>query len=172
MSAAMMQMLLSCGASQTLGTSDVTATGFTVSGATHSDAPTASNAFDNNPASAPATTGNTRVALLGGAGVAYIGQDFGAGNTKHVGQVTLIQGYPSGGGGYNITSVKVRYSDDGSAWFDAMTWSTSGTSDGGTREVSPSFDAGSHRYWQLLQNAATGGSGYWNVFEVEMFVWS
>ena len=136
--------------------SDQTGSGSTISGSTHADAPTASNAFDNNS--------GTRVALNGGSGTAYVGYDFGAGNDKEIRQATIRNGY-SGSSGYGVTSIKIQYSDNNSTWSDASTWTVTDDLAASVQSSSTFSSVGAHRYWRLLQNSTL--SGYWSVYEVE-----
>ena len=136
--------------------SDQTGSGTTISGSTHADAPTASNAFDNNS--------GTRVALMGGSGTAYIGYDFGSGNSLEIRQATIRNGY-SGSSGYGVTSIKIQYSDNNSTWSDANTWTITDDLAASVQSSSTFASVGAHRYWRLLQNSTL--VGYWSVYEVE-----
>ncbi|HMN51130.1 MAG TPA: discoidin domain-containing protein [Xanthobacteraceae bacterium] len=95
-------------------------------------------------------------------GNAWIGQDFGAGNTKDIRSVTIKQGYNDANA--RVSSAKVQYSDNGSAWTDVQTLSLA--TDTSVQSFSlPS--SGARRYWRLLANANTAGGLAWVVDEIE-----
>ena len=120
-----------------------------------SGAYTAAKAFDNNTATAwrsSLTTGNQ-------SGTAYIGYDYGAGNTHEVGRIAIKQEVAD----YAIESAKMQYSDDGAAWTDAEELTLTKDDNAYTHNITPS---GAHRYWRLLANAETGAE-LWGVSELE-----
>lgn len=98
-------------------------------------------------------------------GASYIGYDFGVGVTKAIRKVTLWQ---TSNAVYNMTAVKIQYSDNGAAWTDA----TPTTVIDATANAKPSLTVpavGAHRYWRILAMANLGGSTAWTVLEVEMY---
>ena len=101
-------------------------------------------------------------------GVAYIGNDFGSGNTRHVRCIRMVN-YPNIPN--NINSVKVQYSDNGSSWTDEGTHAVSGAS--GAINYIELASTGQHRYWRILANATpAGGEGnYWALYQVQMSEW-
>lgn len=139
---------------------DISQVGFAISSGSHIDGSPHGNAFDNS-------TGTRWASSQSGGGVAnvaYIGQDFGAGNEKDIIQVGMFP-IASISTGYLPSSVAVQYSDNGSSWTTAYSWS--GYSDANALQVSPQFpSAGAHRYWRLLATAHAGAS-YWSIWEAE-----
>ncbi|MFA5951989.1 MAG: tail fiber domain-containing protein [Hyphomicrobium sp.] len=142
---------------------DLTTGGTAISGGNHGDGPLPASAFDNNNA----TRWSSSQASTSVSGAAYIGYDFGSSVTKEIRQVAVRQGYVGGEAYYSVTSIKVQYSDNGTAWSDATTFLVSADSASVLQESPVFASAGAHRYWRLLANANTTG-GYWNVYEVEM----
>ena len=145
---------------------DQTGSGTPLSGGNHGDG-TLAGAFDNNQTTRWASSQST----TGVSGVAYVGYDFGSGVTKNITSATVRQGYSGSGSdatGYSIASIKIQYSDNGSAWSDAHTWAIGQTSYNAGVQTSPTFaSVGAHRYWRLLANG-NPASSYWNVHEVEL----
>jgi len=122
-------------------------------------------AFDTNTANAWATnlTGS------GISGAAWVGQDFG-GSSYEIVEIDLRQAWSGGADTtYGVNSIKVQYSDNGSAWSDANTISPTlnGTSPSNlqTFSVTPS---GAHRYWRLLANQNLAGGTHWVICVCEM----
>jgi hypothetical protein len=124
----------------------------------HYDVYSASRLFDNDSG---ATQWISNESGAGVNGVSYFGYDFGAGVTKQIRRVVL---YGNGGGdpAWTVTSVKIQYSDNGSLWSDAATSAV--VTGYNTIIIS---DSGTHRYWRVLANSATGGNR-WAVYECEM----
>lgn len=147
------------GAPSSVG-ADVATTTFAIGSPGHVDAPSVSSAFDNNngtrfasPASGAATAGNS-----------WAGQDFGAGNEQDIIQVGLRNGY-TGGSGLGETSVLVQWSNDGTTWNTAYTWSPVDDL-AASLQVTPVFPSvGKRRYWRQLSNMTLGG--YWTFYEME-----
>jgi hypothetical protein len=139
--------------------SDITSTSYAISGGYNTSSPTypPENAFDNgNPAWISSQTG------AGVKGVAYIGQNFGAGNEKHIRKILINQ---FNGAAYSATSVLVQYSDNGSSWTTADTISSI-TAYG----YYPVAASGAHQYWRLLANSDFETSYAWMVYEIEMYL--
>jgi hypothetical protein len=114
------------------------------------------NAFDNDAGTNWASS-QTYTSVSGNAAIGY---QF-TGNKK-IRKVTVNQSTTGNG---HVTSVKIQYSDNGSAWSDAYT--ATGLVMGQNVIVVP--DAGSHMYWRLLAASNTPTSGYgWGVYELEM----
>lgn len=103
-----------------------------------------------------------------GSGAAYIGYDLGSGNDADIRRVTLKNCGTVGGfsTAYTVSSVKVQYSDNGSSWSDAQTFSSLDTSLDATNTLTLTSSAGSHRYWRLLSQSTL--SNGWCVAEIEM----
>lgn len=140
------------------GGSDATGGGTALSGGDQSGFGP-SRAFDNNNAT---DWESSQTGPSGQNGVAYVGYDFGSGVTKNITTATIKQG----GASLSVSSVLVQYSDNGSAWTTASTWS--GLPADTTVQSNTFSSAGSHRYWRLLANANVSGSGNaWVVYEVE-----
>ena len=115
------------------------------------------NAFDGSTATAwDSSTASTVIS-----GVAWIGQDFGAGNAPTITSVVFTSG-PSANSSPN--SVCVQWSDNGTAWTTATTASVSTVANTATTIA---VSAGGHRYWRILANAnGTAGASGWLVDEV------
>lgn len=72
------------------------------------------------------------------------------------------------GSSWAPTSVLVRYSYDGSTWYNAVSYSDNGSTSNQTISVSGI----TARYWQLYQNSSTrsGGGGYeWHMNNFAMY---
>jgi hypothetical protein len=137
-------------------TADLTTTGFAISSGPHGPY-VAANAFDDN--------GETffQGPEIGAAvnGAAWIGQDFGSGNAKHVRRITLKQ---HSAACCQVSSVKVQYSSDGSTWSDQSTITVA------LSDAVQTFDlasSGSYQYWRVIANSGTS-LWQWNVLEIEM----
>jgi hypothetical protein len=100
----------------------------------------------------------------GVSGVSYVGQNFGAGNTKHIRQFTIWQGYNSDVT-YSVSSVKVQYSDNGTTWTDLTTAALTATTAAQTVNLPASA---AHQYWRLLANSAPGAANRWGMSELQM----
>ncbi len=119
------------------------------------------------------TTSNAWATNLTGTGIsgnAYIGQDFGASAAYEIIEIDMRQAWTGGADTtYGVNSIKVQYSDNGSAWSDAntITPTLNGTSPSSlqTFSVTPS---GAHRYWRLLANQNLGGGVHWVVCVLQM----
>lgn len=97
-------------------------------------------------------------------GVAYIGQNFGS--EKKLVKFTIQQ---STNGDWRISSAKVQYSDNGSAWSDLETFAL--VNDSAVNTHTLSAHSQSHAYWRILANAEPySGAARWEVLEVEMMV--
>jgi hypothetical protein len=93
-------------------------------------------------------------------GVSYLGYDFGVGKT--IRKITVKQG----DGDYNdITSVILRYSDNGSSWTTVQTIALAKDS---SVQAFTFSNTSSHRYWSLLANDNLGAGAAWAVTELEM----
>jgi hypothetical protein len=101
------------------------------------------------------------------AGVAYIGQDFGSGNAKHIRAITIRQRQDNDSA--QVSSVKVQYSDDGSGWTEEGTYALTTAVNAGVETINLSA-TGAHRYWRILANANTQSSGgwEWQIEEITM----
>ena len=102
----------------------------------------ATKAFDSNltNAWAPATNANE-----------WIGYDFGAGNAKAIAEVALLCG---NGGGANIArspkTGNVAYSDDGTTWTTAFSYTIQGWLSGENRVLpEATLAANTHRFWRV-----------------------
>jgi len=117
---------------------------------------TCTNAFDNSGS----TSWTTNTTSANCAGVAYAGQDFGAGNAYEIREISLSQFSAS----QSTTAVVVQRSSDGVSWNSVQ---------GLTLPLDTSvyyFDivaSGASRYWRILC-AATAGGNPWRLKEVEM----
>jgi len=92
----------------------------------------------------------------------YLQIDFGAAVT-----VSSTTYKNSVGSSWAPTSVKVRYSSNGTSWSDATTYSDNGT----TNLQTITFSAQTAQYWQLYQNSATrqNEAGYeWHMNSFSM----
>jgi len=89
---------------------------------------------------------------------AWLGQDFGSGVTKTIRQVTIYQNNSSGGTNY-LTDWDLQYSDNGSTWTLAESYTgLSGTAL--SEDLTHDGSAGAHRYWRLIARSdAASGSG-------------
>lgn len=139
-------------------TDDICNGGTAISGGDFSGYP-AANAFDNNSTvfwKSSQLTPNL-------SGVASIGYNYGT--PKAVRKIAVITDTVLG---YNVTSVKVQYSSNGTIWTDACTVSQTY----GTNYITVPA-VGAFQYWRLLANstgrldATTGNS--WIVQEIEMY---
>jgi len=140
-----------------LYTSDLTNSGYAIENG-HYTTYSSSYAFNNDATSTQFASLNV---YTGVNGVDYIGQDFGAGITKHIRKITIQQSSSNG-----ITSVKVQYSSDGTSWSDLQTLTLALNT---TVQTFPLNSSSSYRYWRILANAATASSGlHWSVYEIEM----
>ena len=96
----------------------------------------------------------------GVSGIAWLGQDFG--EARDIRKITVEQQTSSSA----VSSVKVQYSDNGTAWTDAGTFAISADSSLNTLE----FSAGAHRFWRLLANSnPTNPNDRWQVMRMRMF---
>ena len=125
----------------------------------------ASSAQSSYPASA-AFDGNTGTpwesndATING--VSYIGQDFGAGNTK---AITALNFTGYGNASYSVTSALLQYADSpGGPWTTAATLSLAVS---GSTQSFTNNQGGARRCWRLLANSAPS-NGTWVVYEVAM----
>jgi hypothetical protein len=137
---------------------DITAAAFGISGGNGGDG-SLTGAFDNG-----SSIWQTSQSGAGVSGVGYIGQNFGAGNAKAIRRV-VITNY-TGDTGYNMSSVKVQYSDDGAAWADVGTYALSTTSAAVNTLDLPA--SGIHQYWRVLANSNQAAGYTWALNEVEM----
>lgn len=95
-------------------------------------------------------------------GNSYIGQDFGAGNEKHIRRVR----FATSNANRTASSIKAQYSDNGTTWTDVATFTPVAMSNWDTPYDLPATAA--HRYWRILQNGGTTGLGYdWECYEIE-----
>lgn len=151
--------------------SDVTSSACAISSGTMAGY-SASSVFDNNTASNPDWQSSHTGSQV--AGNAWIGQDFGAGVTRHIRRVT-IQTYYSGNPSNLLGCIRafaVEYSDDGTNWTAVSTHAAAQTNSKQSFDVPAS---GPHRYWRLraTDNAYDYGAGYgntwgWGLNEAEM----
>jgi len=119
----------------------------------------AGNAFDGGLITNWATATAT---INAQSGAEWIGQDFGAGNSHAIIQITIEQLSAATA----INSVKVRYGDC-STWTVLGTYSV--TKDAGLNTIDFS-SVGAHRCWSLLANANAGGNERWQVTRITMSV--
>jgi hypothetical protein len=116
------------------------------------------NAFDNNNT----TFWGSQQRGTNVSGNAWIGQDFGAGNEKHIREIAIRQ-YTNNA--YNINSIRVEYSDDGSAWTTHQTISIGRNALLNTYAVDSSSP---HRYWRVRANQNLTSTYFWAVRELEL----
>jgi hypothetical protein len=121
------------------------------------------NAFDNDTGT---RWGSSQIDTAV-SGAAYIGQDFGSGQAKHIRTITIRQRQDTASA--QVASVKVQFSDDGSAWTDEGTHALTKVASAGTLTLHLSA-TGAHRYWRILANAnpAPSGGWEWQVDEITM----
>lgn len=119
------------------------------------------NAFDNNTGTRWGSI-QTGTAVNGGA---FIGYDFGAGNSKSIRRVSY---YTDITYNHNVSSIKVQYSDNFSAWTTAQTFLELPRSSTVWVDLNLDSDHGGHRYWRILANANLPATYFWLLFEVEM----
>jgi len=119
----------------------------------------AANAFDASLATNWATSVLSNEGI---SGVCWIGQNFGSGNAKNIVQMTIKQLSANTA----ISSVIAQWSDNGSSWTSAGTFSISKDNAINTFTVA----AAAHQYWRLLANGNPGGSERWQVEEVTMSI--
>jgi len=142
--------------------SDVTSTSYTIKSQEAGSYP-ASNCFGNTSAVWWAST-------TGGATPpVWVGQDFGAGNTKHIRKITIKLG--GDGAAYTPDTATLKYSDDGSSYTAVNEfYSDSPTLTLAQNTTTQTFEfatSAAHRYWRI----EWGGTGYLysEVDEIEMF---
>lgn len=99
---------------------------------------------------------------------AYIGFDAGSGKTRTPARVRLLQGQTLGHTDDCVTSVKMDYSADGSAWTTLETLDVSAVA-GAWQDLEVSVTPVAARYWRLLANSATSTGYSWAVAEVEWY---
>lgn len=108
------------------------------------------------------TTGSGFWGTANNPGNSYIGQNFGAGTERHIRRVRFATSNVN----RTAFSVKVQYSDNGAAWTDVATFVPVAMSGWDTPYDLPATAV--HRYWRVLQNAGTTGSGFdWECYEIE-----
>ena len=138
---------------QTQYSADQCNAGTAISGGDGSGTP-ASNAFNNDGSTgwvASQVTNNQ-------ANNAFIGYNFGAGNPKEIRLITLNQNTQG------TMTTKVQYSDNGSAWSDACTFSSVLWAN--TVYVPA---VGAHQYWRLLAQTSFPTTDWnWGYLEIEM----
>ena len=147
-------------------TADLTSTSYAIkSSEQSSDGQIATNAFDSATSDAYASrwrnNGSEDSNIVNNA---YIGQNFGSGNTKHIREILLLQGR-AGGTGEMVTGVKVQYSDNGSSWTDAGSAHTIDASTFAWQTIKVA-STGAHQYWRVLCTAAS--NSVWCVTEMTM----
>lgn len=141
-------------------TADLTTTGQAISAGDYSGN-AASNAFDNNTATSNYWGSSQTGSAING--VAYIGQNFGAGNAKKIRRLTLLQNVAAQN---SVSSVQVIYSDNGTSWTSAGTFAVAQNATPYTLDIP---DVGSHQYWAIRANAGLStGAATWAVNEVQM----
>lgn len=99
-------------------------------------------------------------------GTDYIGYDLGVAVTKHVRSFRIWQHTSDS---YQMDSIKLEWSDNGSSWTTVDTVDTSGDPGSGAWSrwyALPS--SGAHRYWRLLANMNPPTFNDWIVYEIEM----
>lgn len=117
----------------------------------------ASKAFDGNPATSWATASGTITN-------SYIGYHFAS--AVGVEQVTLT--LPPTNGNQSPKDCKLQYSDDGTTWSDAFTFSIPDWVIGQTRTFPETLDSGYHRMFRLFCTNNNGGSAFITMDEMEM----
>jgi hypothetical protein len=104
---------------------------------------------------------SSQTGASGVSGVAYVGQDFGSGNSYVICQFTIHQK-----GSQGITSVKVQGSNDGSSWDTIATVTIA--ADTSVNSYPVPGCSNTYRYWILLANANPGAGAPWGINELEM----
>jgi len=145
---------------------NITSTAYAIkSSEQSSDGQIATNAFDGDLEDAYAArwrnNGSEDSNIVNNA---YIGQNFGSGNTKHIREIRLLQGRASSTGEM-VTGVKVQYSDNGSSWSDAGSAHTINASTFAWQTIKVA-STGAHQYWRLLCTASS--NSVWLVTELKM----
>lgn len=125
----------------------------------------ANNAFDGNLATVWASSQSAGAV----SGAAYLGYNFTATGVQR--SIRGVYLYSSGSGGTvitQVTSIKLRYSDNGSAWTNGDTLTVIPRP--GWQRCIASKPAAAHYYWSILANSnTTDGASYWNIAELNMF---
>ena len=99
-------------------------------------------------------------------GHAYIGQDYGAGNTKYVTKFRILQGINQNDTSDCLTSMKLEHSPDGTTWTTLQTFTiTAMPNQWQEWEISAAPSA--YRFWRLLANSEPTTGIPWRVVEVE-----
>jgi hypothetical protein len=149
-------------------TADLTSTSLAIYGAQDGSYP-ATNAFDNNTA-----TGWINNAGTYSTSNCWVGQDFGSGIAKVIRKITLRNSTHGGmSAGFWWNTLKLRYSDDGSTWSDAIVYGTGSatltkTDDSTTTDEYVFENHGAHRYWSVLGLTGVTPAGYGGIGEIEM----
>jgi hypothetical protein len=145
-----------------LATSQASKPGQATSGGDYANYP-AFAVNDNNVLSTWSSSQQTTAV----SGAAYIGQDFGSGNTGQP-VAFLLTNYSTAGG--NISSVLLQYTD-AATWASPTTVATYALNTAAyvTQTFAVPASAGAHRMWRLLANA-NPSAGSWGVAEFGLFV--
>lgn len=140
---------------------DATTSAAAISGGDLSGTYPKEQAFDNNAA----TLWISSQTGTGVSGAAYIGQNFGSAKI-----VRRIKFTNSTNADQVVTSVKVQYSSNGSAWTDYATYTLSSGASTVTT-ITLGNTTVSAQYWRLLanDNPVGGASLAWGCCEIEMF---
>lgn len=93
-------------------------------------------------------------------GQAYLGYQFASAKSIRWFRVLQTNTYY-----WPVTSLKLQYSDNGSAWTDSFT--TSVQPELFQKVVGP-IPAAPHVYWRILANSNSGSASYWGIIELQM----
>lgn len=120
----------------------------------------AQKAFDNNAATGWGSS-QRGTAISGNA---WIGQDFGSAtdSARHIRKIVIRQ---HSNINYDVNSVFVEFSDDGSNWTNHQTLAIGKNGSLNTYVIESSSP---HRYWRLRANQNLTATYYWIVMELEM----
>lgn len=138
------------------GGADVTGSGTALASGETGTSEQKAYAFDNSTA--------TYWQTASGSSGAWLGYDFGAGNEKEIVEISLqaLSGYAS----RMPREADVQYSDDGSTWTTA--WSFSFTSWTNAAQVFTRPSAVDSRYWRVRPNVLQSGGQVMGCAELEM----
>lgn len=150
---------------------DLTSAGYTSAGSDLNGYP-ATQACDNNSGTGWLTSSLAAMADH------WWRQDFGAGNAKAIRKLTLRNSAHGGVGSDNwYDTCKLQYSDNGSAWSDALGWYSSSatltkTQNSATVDSYVFQNHGAHRYWRVVGLSGIGlhedGGYLGGLGEIEM----
>lgn len=135
-----------------------------------------SDGFGGGDVRASAFDSRTDTQWAGNISGAYIGYDFGSGQTRIIDRIS-IRARAGGSANQAPMDFDIQYSDDGSSW--TTSWSESGQTSWLVKVerlfTGPAYSAGSytgsphgaHRYWRILCLQSQAGSETYSAGEVE-----